>query len=120
KYTGDASLLKHLKIYLKFILNCQRSSGKFLNYVDQYEQFTDQNDDVDLQDSNGRAIWALGEFISLEHQLPAEWALCFQKAKESINDFLATIDQVKFPRAMAFIIKGLQPSSTPATHPLYV
>lgn len=119
KFTGDETLLKHMKIYLKFIINCQRFDGTFLNYVDENEQFTSQNDEVNLQDSNGRAIWALGEFLTLERQLPSDWSMCFQRAKEAVNDFLDVIEDIESPRSIAFIIKGLQPTENPTTTEKY-
>lgn len=120
KYTQDESLFDHMKIYLKFILNCQRFDGSFLNYVDENEKFTDQNDEVNLQDSNGRGIWALGEFLTLKNEFPSKWSMCFRRAKDSIEDFLCGIENINSPRAMAFIIKGLQPTHEATTNPLYV
>lgn len=120
KYTGEESLLKYMKIYLRFIINCQRFDGTFLNYVNEKEQFTSQNDEVNLQDSNGRAIWALGEFLTLEHQLPSDWSMCMQRAKECVNDFLSTIKDIDSPRSIAFIIKGLQPTENATTNDKYI
>jgi len=39
-------------------------SGDFLNYVDIENKFTAQNKSENLEDSNGRALWALGYLIS--------------------------------------------------------
>jgi hypothetical protein len=38
----------------------------FLNYVTSDKQFFDKNKDENLEDANGRTIWALGEFLSLK------------------------------------------------------
>ncbi|MGK4567078.1 hypothetical protein [Flavobacterium sp. 3HN19-14] len=105
KLTFEESDLTYIHIYLDFIEYCQQADGKFLNYVDFNKNFTDQNAVDSLEDSNGRAIWALGYIISLGHILPEEILIkakmVFHKAISGCcNDFDST-------RAMAFIIKGL-------------
>lgn len=96
--------LRLLEIYLNFIMFCQQESGEFYNYVDYKENFTDQNSEVNLEDSNGRAIWALGYLISEASQLPEHLVIkaesCFKKAIPYISSF-------KSPRAIGFVIKGL-------------
>ncbi|HLT34509.1 MAG TPA: glycosyltransferase, partial [Aquaticitalea sp.] len=93
--------------YLSFVLNCQRPGGEFLNYVDEHKQFTVQNDTVNLEDANGRAIWALGQVIGLNHLLPFDYDFLIEKAEDALNDYLPNSIHVTSPRAMAFIIKGL-------------
>jgi hypothetical protein len=65
--TGNFDDLHLINIYLEFILFCQQEDGSFLNYVTIDQQFSEQNKGENLEDANGRAIWALGEFISLQH-----------------------------------------------------
>ncbi|MGC4039962.1 MAG: glycosyltransferase [Flavobacterium sp.] len=102
--TGDEDDLRLIDIYLDFILFCQQEDGSFMNYVDQDGNYFDKNKDENLEDSNGRAIWALGEFCSYDclfsyyNLRRAEVAL--EKALPRIPDFTS-------PRAMAFAIKGL-------------
>lgn len=102
--TGDKKIIPDIKKYLRFIKFCQQPGGDFLNYVDKELKFTDQNKDVNLDDSNGRAIWALGYLISLKGQLPAEIiseaCIVFDKSMLHISLMYST-------RAMAFAIKGL-------------
>ena len=62
--TGDVKSLWYINTYLSFIKLCQQPAGDFLNYVDIDNKFTDQNKTSNLDDSNGRAIWALGYLIS--------------------------------------------------------
>ncbi len=64
--TGDKKSIWYINKYLSFIKYCQQPYGDFLNYVDDDNKFTDQNKATNLDDSNGRAIWALGYLISLK------------------------------------------------------
>lgn len=102
--TGDETDLELIRIYLQFINHCQQADGSFLNYVDAAQQFTAQNEEVNLEDANGRAIWALGYLISLSDGLPVtisnEAVLIFEQALKKVNRMHST-------RAMAFVIKGL-------------
>jgi glycosyltransferase involved in cell wall biosynthesis len=102
--TGKFSDLPLINIYLKYILFCQQQDGSFLNYVTSDKQFFDKNKDENLEDANGRAIWALGEFLSLEQlldfNLQGQVEQAFEKAIHAIPD-------LESPRAIAFCIKGL-------------
>jgi glycosyltransferase involved in cell wall biosynthesis len=102
--TGDFDDLHLIKIYLEFILYCQQEDGSFLNYVTINQKFFAKNRDENLEDANGRAIWALGEFLSLHHvissHLQAQVESAFRKA-------LPLINELQSPRAIAFCIKGL-------------
>lgn len=102
--TGDIDSIKHIWKYLAFIKHCQLPEGGFLNYTDQNNQFTDQNNEVNLDDSNGRAIWALGYLLSLSEFLPAG---IISEADQIIEKTFLSIDSMHSTRAMAFSIKGL-------------
>jgi len=102
--TGDLEDLHLINTYLKFIIFCQQADGSFLNYVTIDKEFFEKNKDENLEDANGRAIWALGEFLSLprlinSHSL-AQVEVVFRKA-------IPTIHQLQSPRAISFCIKGL-------------
>ena len=76
-------------------------------YVDKYKKFTNQNNEVNLEDSNGRAIWALGNaYHSLEEGIDIDTTL-FQNIKWAINHFSLELHHFNSPRAIAFAIKGL-------------
>ncbi|WP_082422422.1 glycosyltransferase family 4 protein [Aquimarina longa] len=96
--------LQLIEIYLNFIMFCQQENGEFYNYVDYNENFTDQNSEVNLEDSNGRVIWALGYLFSEASQLPEHLVIkaesCFKKAFPNITNF-------RSPRALGFVLKGL-------------
>ncbi|NWJ49971.1 MAG: glycosyltransferase [Bacteroidetes bacterium] len=104
KLTGDEKSLYEIDKYLTFIKSCQQPCGDFLNYVDENHKFTSQNKETNLDDSNGRAIWALGYVLSLDDLLPKE---IISEAKAIIEKTLLRIDRIYSTRAMAFTIKGL-------------
>ena len=104
KTSGDKDSIPEIRKYLAFIKFCQQPTGNFLNYVDQQKNFTGQNNDVNLDDSNGRAVWALGYVVSIKDMLP----------KAIINDAIEIFElamqhliSVKSPRAMSFAMKGI-------------
>lgn len=104
KMTRDESDLKYIGIYLDFIAYCERKNGLFMNYVDFNNNFTAQNHEVNLEDSTGRAIWALGYLISLSHLLPYRMT---SKAEEIFERVVQRAPEIHSTRSMAFIIKGL-------------
>ncbi|WP_310554904.1 glycosyltransferase [Flavobacterium sp.] len=101
--TKDASDIKYILLYYKFIKHCLQSEGYFLNYVDENRKFTKQNNE-NLADANGRAIWALGYLISISDLLPEDLIL---DAQLTIQKTFNYIDKIHSPRAMSFIIKGI-------------
>lgn len=102
--TGEVALKKHIKEYLDFIAYCQQPDGSFLNYVNSERQFTTQNNEVHLDDSNGRAIYALGHFVAHGAAFPKQWTL---DAQEIILRALPRLSMIHSPRSIAFIVKGL-------------
>jgi hypothetical protein len=104
RLTGDTKSIWYINKYLSFIDFCLQPGGDFLNYVDIDNNFTGQNRSVNLDDSNGRAIWALGYLISEKKFLPgktsSEAIAIFQKA-------LPNVEKIHSTRAMAFAIKGM-------------
>ena len=102
--TLDEQSVYYIQKYLSFIRRCMQPAGNFLNYVDGENLFTDQNREVNLDDSNGRAIWALGYTVSLTGSLPREIVL---EARLMFERSILRFDRVHSTRAMAFAIKGL-------------
>lgn len=102
--TGDEDDLRLIDIYLDFIIFCQQDDGSFMNYVDHDGNYFDKNKEENLEDSNGRAIWALGEFCSYDclfsYTNLRRAEIAFEKALPNIPNFYS-------PRAMGFAIKGL-------------
>lgn len=102
--TGEIKLRKHIRGYLDFISYCQQPDGSFLNYVDSDRNFTTQNDEVGLEDSNGRAICALGHFIANSDKFPFAWT---RYAQQMVQRAIPLLDKIHSPRSIAFILKGL-------------
>ena len=111
----NKSDLELISIYLNFIKFCQHNDGSFLNYVDEQKQFTNQNYETNLEDSNGRAIWSLGYLISLKSILPQEFS---EIAEKIIQKNLVWAEKIHSTRAMAFIIKGLYYQNSEKNIPL--
>jgi hypothetical protein len=104
KLSGDEKDLEYIQRYFQFIKHCQQPDGDFLNYVDKHNKFTGQNKDVNLDDANGRAIWALGYVISLMGVIPYE---IVSEAITLIEKSLVHLSKVHSTRAMAFAVKGI-------------
>jgi glycosyltransferase involved in cell wall biosynthesis len=104
KMKRDVDCIEKIAKYLNFIEMCQQPKGDFLNYMDKLKHFTSQNANTNLDDSNGRAIWALGYLLSLKELLPDEIrfkaALLFERSMKHLQGIYST-------RAIAFAIKGL-------------
>lgn len=97
-------LLNCINTYLDFIVYCQMENGKFMNYVDKRGVFHEQNHYVNLEDSNARAIWALGFLLANGKCLPETMV---KKAKTTFLNSLSMMLEVNSPRSIAFLIKGL-------------
>ncbi len=104
KQSRDASVLDYIDTYLNFIGFCAQDNGQFLNYVSLDRKFTDQNNDVNLEDATGRALWALGYVVSLSGVLPLTVT---DRAQQIFDRAIARVHKIRSPRAMAFILKGI-------------
>ncbi|GAA4059153.1 glycosyltransferase [Flavobacterium chungnamense] len=102
--TGDVDDLELITTYLDFIVFCQQEDGSFLNYVDREGNFFLKNQNENLEDSNGRAIWALGEFSSYKSLFSEK---LINIAITTLGKSLRNIATFHSPRAIAFTIKGL-------------
>ena len=99
-----SSDLSYINTYLTFIERCQKKTGTFINYVDEQNNVHIKNDYVNLEDSNARAVWALGTVISMKKHLPytivQRATICLLKCSQWLKHILS-------PRAIGFAIKGL-------------
>ncbi|TDP60934.1 glycosyltransferase [Flavobacterium dankookense] len=100
----DANDLTYISLYFNFIKKCLHKEGYFLNYLCIDKKFTNQNNETNLSDSNGRAIWALGYLISNREILPDT---LIEDAIKTMQLALTNVLKIHSPRAMAFIIKGI-------------
>jgi len=102
--TSDNTDLHYINIYFNFIKHCLQPAGHYLNYIDEQQIFSDQNQEVNLADANGRAIWALGYLISLKNIIPQS---IITEAERLFQATLLTSNNIFSTRAIAFVIKGL-------------
>jgi glycosyltransferase involved in cell wall biosynthesis len=104
KIYPDVGVLKLANTYLNFVEGIQQDNGWFDNYKNFDHELTKQNEEVNLEDANGRALWSLGTVIAHRDTLPIEMVLraekCWNKSIERINDIVS-------PRAIAYALKGL-------------
>lgn len=103
-FTNEKKDITYIDIYLKFIKSCIQDDGSFLNYADSNNKFTRQNISENLDDANGRALWALGYLIAGNHSLPKT---IVTEAVEIFKMALPHIATIHSTRAMSFAIKGL-------------
>lgn len=100
----DKKNLKLIAIYLNFIKRCQTKDGSFINYIDRFQETHIKNDYVNLEDSNARAIWALGTLLSHRKNLPENYSsIAFSILEKSMSWISGTMS----PRSIAFLIKGI-------------
>jgi glycosyltransferase involved in cell wall biosynthesis len=96
--------LRLIEIYLQFIDHCLVADGVFLNYVSHHRKFSGQNYNENIEDSTGRAIWALGYVCSMKGELPQALV---SLAEELLDEALAEGININSTRSMAFMLKGL-------------
>lgn len=101
--TNNQSDLGYINQYFNFIKFCFQVDGAFLNYVDNNKKFTKQNNE-NLDDANGRAIWALGHLVSFGEILPTE---LYENAVLTMELALKNVSKIHSTRAIAFSIKGI-------------
>ncbi|MFB9076062.1 glycosyltransferase [Flavobacterium procerum] len=103
--TQDKEDLAYILIYLDFIIRCQKPKGNFLNYVDkENREHIEQNAEVNLEDSNARAVWALGTVVSIGEILPEAIT---KKAAKCLLHSLKWAENIQSPRSIGFATKGL-------------
>ncbi len=110
--TGDRSLLALARKYLNVVAFCQTGRGSFHNYIGEKRAIVDppEGPHVDLDDANGRALWALGALIgqaSLPLPLRDEARLLWKR-------FLTSGRVLKHARPKAFLLLGLTRVAAPA------
>ena len=114
KTTNEQGDLEYIEVYFNFMKHCLQSESYFLNYVNESQEFTEQNYRVNLEDANGRAIWALGYLISIADLLPHK---IVEEAKYIMQNVLINASQIHSSRAMGFIIKGIYYSNLKTNSP---
>jgi len=102
--TNDLRVLTLIETHFNFIVDMQQSDGAFLNYKDHAGEITEQNFQEDLNDANGRAIWALGFLFSKNSLFHGQY---FEKIQWMLSNAEEKIRTFKSPRSISFSIKGL-------------
>jgi glycosyltransferase involved in cell wall biosynthesis len=102
--TEDKAVVELIDIYFRFVENSQQFDGKFLNYVNRFSEYTDQNFKENLEDSNGRAIYALGIFMSHQKSHKQKY---YSRIERLVENSMVNLKKLKSPRSIAFTIKGL-------------
>jgi glycosyltransferase involved in cell wall biosynthesis len=104
KITGDVSDLLLIRKYLKFLFHCYQSDGVVLKYLDYERKFTSQNYAENLEETQAKAIWALGYVVSMKELLPPE---VIETAQLLLQNILPQIKTFTLPHCIAFTLKGL-------------
>lgn len=105
RLTKDKEDLPYILIYLDFIERCQKPKGNFINYVDkENREHVEQNAEVNLEDSNARALWALGTVVAHADILPENIS---KKASKILLNSLKWAETIQSPRSIGFATKGL-------------
>jgi len=103
KQTYTKDLVNLIEIYVAFINKCQHKDGSFINYIGFKDKSpTAQNNIEDLENAQGRALWALSECIcnnTLSSKIRNEAKRMFLKA-------LPKCSKLTHLRAQAFAIKS--------------
>lgn len=102
--TADEAALKVIPIYFNFIVRMHQDNGRFLNYLDVNLKLTEQNYNENLEDANGRTIWALGTFMKNSHLYNFKYTFFIHQLIEKSIPYM---EELISPRAIAFSIKGL-------------
>lgn len=104
KMSSEKNDLNAIECYLDFILYCFQPDGYFVNYISAEGKITSQNKSCNLEDSSGRAIWALGYLLSLNKIMPNRLIV---KAEAVFDKAILKVASMHSTRAMAFCIKGI-------------
>lgn len=102
--TREKSDLELIGIYLKFMQYCLQPNGYFFKYVDVEKKFTQENKSVNLADTTGCAICALGYLISKKNILPL---YLVEQAECMYQEALLGVKKIHSLNAIAYTIKGL-------------
>lgn len=102
--TNDETVLPLIETYLNFVLHCQQPDGVFINYITVEGTADPRNQQDNLEDANGRAIWALCEFVAYGARYNKQWT---DVAELTLLMALRSAVKMRSPRALSFVLKGL-------------
>lgn len=112
----SATALRLANIYLKYLAFVQQADGAFANYVNSDRAIVpDQNARENLDDANGRALYALAVTMAATY-LPKPMR---ETARQMCERGLAAATAFTSPRALAFVIKSLARLLKPQPNAVY-
>ncbi|HEX3009817.1 MAG TPA: glycosyltransferase [Bacteroidales bacterium] len=115
KNTRDIDDLPYIRKYLKFVSHCFQPSGMFFKYMDYQHKFTPQNKLENLEETQAKAIWALGYVYSMKGLLPAEMTDVAGLLMENMLPCTDKFETAKRYRASIFNFSFNRGESTNAT-----
>mgnify|MGYP001365225105 CR=1 FL=1 len=98
--TADNGLLDYVRHYLAFVERCQRPDGRFRNFMAADGSWLEE---VGSDDSQGRAIWALGFAAGRSAQTEVRL-----RALRCLDGALPRLRGLEFLRSRAFVLLGVQ------------
>ncbi|MFN7407554.1 MAG: glycosyltransferase [Cyclobacteriaceae bacterium] len=102
--TADETSLPLIGTYLNFVIRSQGADGAFRNYFNFDGSAHARNAGENLEDANGRAVWALAEFVSNGKAFKKRWT---DRAESAFLLALPAALKMRSPRALSFVLKGL-------------
>lgn len=107
----DAAARRLAGVYLAFLADAQREDGRFHNFMSYDRRWLDE---VGTHDSNGRALWGLGN--AMEHAPDAGWR---RVAQRLFRRGLAALEWLEYPMSEAYAMLGLAHAQAAAPHTAY-
>jgi len=103
KQEQTKEIVSLISIYFSYIQKCQLKDGSFINYISFDDKSpTEQNEKENLEDTQGRALWAVSEILTCEF-LSAQMK---DEAKKMFLLALKKCSKLTHLRAQAFAIKA--------------
>ncbi|MBI4836071.1 MAG: glycosyltransferase [Candidatus Abawacabacteria bacterium] len=113
----SAVTLEAALTFLNFLLFVRKSDNKFENYVNQNRELSSQqNNQENLDDANGRTLYALAVAGTSSNMSP----LVQKKAQRMYEQSFLVADAFTSPRAKAFLIKSLVLQIQFHPHPILI
>jgi hypothetical protein len=107
----DAQAERLATIYLAFLADAQLADGRFHNFMSYDRRWLDE---VGTEDSNGRALWALGYAMRFapDAQRRRVARALFDKARNAL-------EWLHYPLSEAYALLGLAHADAASAHPAY-
>jgi hypothetical protein len=97
---GESGLIDYVRHYLAFVERCQRTDGRFRNFMSAEGTWLDE---VGSEDAHGRAIWALGFAAARSPQTEVRL-----RALRCLDRSWGWLGGTTWLRAQAFVLLGIR------------